>query len=214
MFEVNSNLNGSLWCWHAWTTLKFLLSQVSWSHSTCHPPNSFNFQSHKVRVLQDEKTSDLAAEELQDGSGASDNTDCHHPEWDLLNLQTCTCLITNYVYVNQTAVLANYLKRLMEDGLGSKRKLPACGWQTLEGGHPFIWAGRSAMGVISNKLRSELFTIFVRQNVSSLDLRKAFARQSLMQAKEAIPRDIRQIVVQMIFGCWRVRRVPNVQGIH
>ena len=70
------------------------------------------------------------------------------------------------------------------------------------------------MGVISNKLRSELFTIFVRQNVSSLDLRKAFARQSLMQAKEAIPRDIRQIVVQMIFGCWRVRRVPNVQGIH
>ena len=39
-----------------------------------------------------------------------------------------TLLMTNYMYVNQTAALANYLKRLMEDGLGSKRILPACGW--------------------------------------------------------------------------------------
>ena len=59
------------------------------SHSTCHPPNSFNFQSHKVRVLQDEKKPDSAGEELQDGSGASDNTDCHHPEWDFRRHPPC-----------------------------------------------------------------------------------------------------------------------------
>lgn len=44
----------------------------------------------------------------------------------------------------------------------------------------------------------------------------AFARQSLTQATEAVPRTLsfRQIVVQMIFSCWPVSWLPNMHNIH
>ena len=130
MCEVNPNLKWKPVVLTRLNHSKFSLSQISWSHSTCHPPNSFNVQEsqsegaagwekHRIqlrenfKLVQARPTSQTAI--IQNKIFST----CRHAP---------TLLMTNYMYVNQTAALANYLKRLMEDGLGSKRILPACGW--------------------------------------------------------------------------------------